>query len=294
MMVSFYSYKQDIGCTMAAVNVGILLCQRFSKKVLVVDWNLTNPKLSHRLEEIAKPPTVGLIDIFAEYETLVDSDLPITAERLPDCRSRVNQTSVSGLDYLPAYSSRGNQFSTVQGVSFDWSLFYTDYYGGAIIQHLREQWSQTYDIVLLISEKGFTTGAAICTRQLADLLLLMLDMDARGFDASLQVARSFNSPEVLKDGRERFLLPMPSRIGTAAEIQQLNQFRRRLRERFADFLPHDFDRDQYFSSLEVPFVPYYEFGNNLAVLDERGKPSTLSTAYLQLSQYLVRLLIKGR
>ncbi len=72
MIYTFYSYKGGVGRSMALANVAALLA-KWSKKVLVVDWDLEAPGIerffnnsSHHLSKKRKT-TPGLVDLIHSY-----------------------------------------------------------------------------------------------------------------------------------------------------------------------------------------------------------------------------------
>lgn len=287
MIATVYSYKPDVGCTMAAVNIAIALSQESAKRVLLVDWNFAEPKVLLWLKELSESPAGSFIDLLSQYKALIDGELPITADRLPKKENFVNATSIPGLDYLPASVESGIDYRRL--TSFDWVGFYRDYHGGAIVEHLREQWAREYDVAIVVSNKGISDAASVCTMQVADVIVLMIPMSTQQLEASDEVARTLCSPELKRNGRPVKILPVLSRV-SVVERQHRFEFRERVREAFSKYLPPEIEGSAYFDEVQIPDVPYYGYGHEIALLRESDKDRlSMAWVYRALARYLLAL-----
>jgi MinD-like ATPase involved in chromosome partitioning or flagellar assembly len=283
MLVTFCSYKPEVGCTMAAVNIGILLCQDFAKRVLIVDFNFAAPRLAGAVQEISEPPQSSLFDFFVTYQKAIDGDLPITGDSSFLTPPGVNATSVDGFDYLPASKQR----SVLKGlVAFDWNVFYRDYYGGALIEEIKNHWVHAYDYVFVTSGKGFTDSASICTVQLADVIVLMMDASPDSFEGSLELARRVNAGRIKRDRKTVTILPVRTRVNMA-ERELYIRNRERIENAFSEYLPRQFDVAKYFDEVQIPESPYFAATNDIAVLKEKRHALSISRSYGLLSQYVL-------
>lgn len=287
MITAFYSYTPGVGCTMASVNIAILLCKEFRKRVLLVDWNFATPKLLMWMESISQSPTATFINLLSEYKSLIEGEQPISTEMLPLCRNFANPTAIPGLDFLPV--SSGSELDNSTLASFDWAEFYADYNGGAIIEHIRNQWSQAYDIVIVISEKGMSDAASVCTLQVADVVVLMMSMNNWEIKAAEMIAQSIRNPELKRDGRPINVLPVPSKTSLfEAELRQ--KLREYLRAMFSQHLPYGINATDYFSGIEIPAIPYYEMSHEIAVLHEPlARPQIIVESYREIVKRLLTL-----
>jgi MinD-like ATPase involved in chromosome partitioning or flagellar assembly len=287
MIVTFYSYKPDVGCTMAGVNIAILLCEKFQKKALLVDWNFAAPKLLGWLGSASQPPVGTLIGLLNGYRSLIEGEQPISADQLPKCGEFVNPTTIPGLEFVPACG--GTEIGEARLTSFDWEEFYRDYHGGGIVEHIRAQWTHTYDFVIVLSGKGISKVASVCTLHVPDVVVLMMSMNPQEIQASLQVARMIRTLGLQRDARKASILPVPSRV-EFAEYSLLQELRQRVQESFSRYLPAGIDPSIYFPEIDIPNIPYYRYASEIAVLREDGNdPKSISRSYLALARYLVAL-----
>ncbi len=289
MIVSLYSNKENIGCTMAAVNMGILLSNHFSKKTLIVNWNFAASKLANNLSSICKSPSKSLIDVLSYYKNLIDSDKPILLEHLVQCRNYANLTSINNLYYLPASIKNDTVFD--KSVSFDWIEFYEVYQGGFLIDHLKSQWEKDYEVVLIVSERGASDAAAICTIQLPDVIIMMVDMNMNGIWASLQLIQRFISSRKEMGVRELKFLPVLSKIDdTNRNIQE--QILMTMKEQFSKYLPMEIDSNKYFNEVGLQYVPYYSYDHKAipVLYDPQTRRASLFRDYMTITQYLVDII----
>ncbi len=93
-----------------------------------------------------------------------------------------------------------------------------------------------------------------------------------------------------EDYRPLSIFPLPSRIENAEEALK-NEWRAKYQHLFEDLFRDMFelsecDLSPYFDQVVLPHVPYYAYGENIAVLQERSDALSLSTAYEAILQEL--------
>lgn len=168
-VVTFYSFKGGVGRTMALVNVAALLAER-GMRVLVVDFDLEAPGISAYRQFAPANASPGIVDFVSNFMSTA------TAPRVED---HIVQCSLPGDEdrsiwIMPA-GKRDDDYASKLG-AIDWSHLYQDLKGYLFIEDLRQQWaahSAAFDYVLIDSRTGHTDVGGICTRQLADLDVLM-------------------------------------------------------------------------------------------------------------------------
>ncbi|MFO1431221.1 MAG: hypothetical protein U1F76_13945 [Candidatus Competibacteraceae bacterium] len=156
------------------------------------------------------------------------------------------------------------------------------------MEEIRKQWVKAYDFVLLISEKGFTDGASVCTIQLADLIILMIDMSDYGLKKSIEFARQVNIPGIREDGRPAMILPVPSRVHRS-ELNRVLEFKSMMiRNIFSQYLPPSIDADDYFNNVYISEFSRYSYVHEIPVIYEPPLDrNTISHEYRILSKYIV-------
>jgi hypothetical protein len=289
MILAIYSHKDEVGCTMAAVNMGVLLCRDLGKRVLLVDWNFAGAKLLPWVQNLRESPTgdlmnSGLLELLTAFEALLEGDIPISADRLPRWQDYTYSTTIPGLVYMPL-----TKRSLVSGhvALFDWASFYRNNLGGAVVEYLKEEWRKSFDMVIAISGKRASNSASVCTLQLADTIMLMMSPNLQEIESSRQVAQMISLHRQRK-GKPVRILPILSSV-LNAEKGLLQEIRKKV-EDFSVFLPAEIDASTFNRCAEIPFLPYYSYSSEIAALVEKDEDEIgLSSAYRRICHQLVAL-----
>ena len=163
-VVTFYSYKDGVGRTMALVNTAVELATN-GRKVLIVDFDLEAPGISTYSPFTSLTMSPGIVEYVTEYVRTAQA--PPAADYIQECK--VNTSSIW---VLPA-GTRDVGYSTLLH-SIDWNVLYTRFHGYELFEDLKQQWAQQgFDYVLIDSRTGYTDVGGICTRHLPDAVVLM-------------------------------------------------------------------------------------------------------------------------
>ncbi|MFC5007713.1 FxSxx-COOH system tetratricopeptide repeat protein [Dactylosporangium cerinum] len=309
-VVTFYSFKGGTGRTMAVANVAWILAAH-GQRVLVVDWDLESPGL-HRffrpfITDSMLAGTGGVIDLIRRYEgaarkaSLVDPGAP---GRLDHARyARVSQEAFSikwefgnggVLDFLSAGRHNHHYSRSISGLN--WDDFYEELDGDTFFTALREDMKANYDYTLIDSRTGLSDVADICTVHLPDTLVTCFTLSEQGIDGAAEVAQAISrktirsGPPSTRSSRRIRVLPVPMRIDPA-ELKKAETGKLVAKQRFAG-LPEglsETDRDQYWTTVEVPYRAFYAYEETLATFeDERGQPGTLLAAFETMTGYITK------
>jgi MinD-like ATPase involved in chromosome partitioning or flagellar assembly len=296
-IVTFYSYKGGTGRTMALANIAWILAAN-GKRVLVADWDLESPGL-HRffrpfLNQTAVSATPGVIDMITEYKwaTMRTHDLDP-----PDWHreyAKVQRYAVSlewdfPHDGLLDFLSAGRQIPDYSSAvaSIDWDAFYEEYGGGLFIDALRDDMRANYDYTLVDSRTGLSDVADICTVHLPDVLVDCFTLSDQGIEGAAAVAK-----DIAKRYADRGIriLPVPMRIDEG-EKEKADAGRALARARFDGF-PTDMaaaDAARYWSSMEIPYRPFYAYEETLATFgDLPGQATSILSALERLTGFITR------
>ncbi|MBU2665593.1 tetratricopeptide repeat protein [Actinoplanes bogorensis] len=294
-VVTFYSYKGGTGRTMALANVAWILAAA-GKRVLVADWDLESPGLHRFFRPFIDPDALadsgGVIELVRGYEqaTLTDVDRDDDWHR---DYARVSRHAFTidwehfpegaTLDFLGAGSQNQDYARSVY--ERDWDEFYERYGGGQLFDALREDMKKRYDYALIDSRTGWSDVAGICTVHMPDVLIDCFTFSEQGIDGAATVAANVASQQ----GRRQIrILPVPMRVDLA-ELQRADAGRLAARQRFGG-LPAAMtaaERDAYWSTVEVPYVPFYAYEETLATFGDRpGSRSSMLAAYETITKYL--------
>jgi tetratricopeptide (TPR) repeat protein len=300
-IITFYSYKGGTGRSMTLANVAWILASN-GKRVLVVDWDLEAPGL-HRyfspfLVDKNLTSSEGVIDFVIDYATEAMTP-PQEGEVVPrdwyvehaDLARYAASLEWDGWDFPgegtldfvsagcqgPSYSTRVN--------TFDWQSFYDRHGGGVFLETVKEKLREEYDYVLLDSRTGVSDTSGICTVQMPDVLAVCFTLNNQSIEGAAAIAASVSRQR--GDSGLR-IFPVPMRI-ELAETDKLEVRRVYARRRFALFPEHldGGQREQYWSDVEMLYVPYYAYEEVLAVFKDRpGATVSLLGAAERLTSHL--------
>ncbi|MEV7322599.1 FxSxx-COOH system tetratricopeptide repeat protein [Streptomyces sp. NPDC093970] len=288
-IVTFYSYKGGVGRTMAVANVAWILAAN-GHRVLAADWDFETPGLHSYFHPFLPPDTVqsttGLVDLFADFvEFSAEERLHgTTEEEIHQRYARVMPHVVSvdwafpgrgSLEFLSA--GRRNRDYQSMLASFAWDDLDERFLGA-----LREDMRREYDFVLLDSRSGLSDPVEICTRYLPDTLVSCFTLSGQSIDGAAQAARYIARHS---RGRDIAVLPVAMRVGEARpDALAAGQHLARLR---FPGLPSGLQPDaldRYWTDIRVPYRPFYEYEEILAVFgDPPGEPDSLLAAYERLA-----------
>ncbi|MFE6866932.1 FxSxx-COOH system tetratricopeptide repeat protein [Kitasatospora sp. NPDC057692] len=301
-VVTFYSFKGGTGRTMALANLGWILASQ-GLRVLVVDWDLEAPGLHRYYHPLLVDPelhaTDGLIDMLRAYvdEALPGPDRPgpgpdprdwlAAPGRLEQylCGLALDLPDGGRLDLMPA--GRQNAAYSAAVTSFNWRSFYTraDIRGAEFLYALREQWTSSYDYVLIDSRTGVSDTSGICTVLMPDTVVDCFTLGAQSIRGGVDAARAI----VDADEREIRVLPVPMRVEDA-ERAGLAAGRDLAHDAFDPYLGRWLDpgrRAEYWRDVEVPYKPFYAYEEVPAtIVDRPGQGRTLLAAFERLADWL--------
>ena len=292
-IVTFYSYKGGTGRTMALANVGWILAST-GLKVLVIDWDLDSPGLHRYFHPFvdstfvsATPGVIELINDYAWAATVQEDNRANDWHRqyakiLPHAVS-LNWPGFPGegtLDYVSA--GRQNRDYSSSLTSIDWDNFYDRLGGGQFIDALREDMKAHYDYTLIDSRTGLSDIADICTVHLPDILVDCFTLNYQSIEGAAAVAKSVDQRYHYRNIR---VLPVPMRVDEA-EKDKADAGLDLARTKFDPFpkAMSEYDKNDYWASVVIPYKPYYNFEETLAAFgDAPRSPLTLLGAYERLA-----------
>lgn len=304
MIYTFYSFKGGVGRSMALANVAHwLYCQGLS--VVMVDWDLEAPGLESffcaSAEEVEKVrSSLGVIDMLGAYERQFPylpaqdpfSELPPLENHLVTLEPRIDYAaprhSNGKLRLLPAGWRSGSRFADyAEAVQcFDWEAFYLKFDGQRYFDWLREQLLKAGDVVLVDSRTGISEMSGVCTRQLADVVVVVCAPNAQNLKGTLDMVQTFISPEVHEArGRGLEIVVLPARVD-ASDSKGHDEFREEFMKHTGGLTPrlfHEWKRTNW--HLKIPYTPQYSYKESL-VTGVRGANEELEQAYKGLAAHL--------
>jgi MinD-like ATPase involved in chromosome partitioning or flagellar assembly len=278
-ILTFYSYKGGVGRTMAVANISVLLAQQ-GLRVLAVDWDLEAPGL-HRYFSNLKVTTekLGLLDFFLDSAQAPDSP--------PDWRSYASTVTIDSAAQLTMLTAgRLDDGYERKVLQFNWNHYFQKQNGGAVLESLRRQWIESFDVILIDSRTGITDSGGICTVQMPDILVPIFSANHQSLDGTKQVVlRAQQARQELAYDRTRLLIfPLISRFDSRTEYREsqtwLKLFAEQLKDFYHDWLPKDASVLQILERTKLPYVAFFSFGEKLPVITEgTTDPESLGFAY---------------
>ncbi|MFS8098892.1 tetratricopeptide repeat protein [Lentzea alba] len=273
MIVTFYSYKGGVGRSFCLANVAVQLA-RWGNRVLCVDFDLDAPGLHEYFRPFLNQAIDGgLAEVItgeAEWtDVVVSPAVPETTDLHLLAAGRMDES----------YADRAQALS--------WPDLFAEHDLGWRFEKMREEWEEYFDFVLIDSRTGVTDIGGICTAQLPDVLVLCVAPNRQNLVGTLDVAkRAAAARDRLPYDRAGLLyLPVLSRFDGREEYERARTWRTTMAEQLAplytSWLPTDQNDDQLELGLvertTVPYLPYWSFGEEIAVVGERsGNPETVS------------------
>lgn len=312
-VVTFYSFKGGVGRSMALANIACILANKHEKNVLMIDWDLDAPGLhqffySKGIDGSRK----GLIDLFAQIQSCIDQSLN-KKEKATEMENQeiteifdsislsdyIQKTDIPNLSLITCGNKDEKYSSSVR--NFEWvnlfkkapNLFYL----------FAENLTRSYHYVLVDSRTGYTDTSGICTMLMPEILVLVFTPNTQSISGVIELLqKATNYRKESDDFRPLMAFPLPTRIDNA-ELERKNSWRMGNKKTNIKGYQPEFENafkgiyglkdcklDSYFDKVQVPYVPYYAYGEEIAVLRERGdEVNTLSENYEDFATFLISL-----
>jgi MinD-like ATPase involved in chromosome partitioning or flagellar assembly len=282
-IVTFYSYKGGVGRSMALANIAVLLARR-GLRVLTVDWDLEAPGLERYFSNFEiHTGGPGLLRMFMEARDRETADFRSFTCTF-DCEGRYPVTLLASGRELDEDYSRNLE-------RFDWEDFFANR-GGHFVEHLRQQWREQFDIVLIDSRTGLSDTGGICTIQIPDIVVAMFTANYQSLFGVRDVMRLAQKARqgLAYDRMPLSILPLPARWGVQ-EFQEtrvwLDRIAEGVKEFCEDWLPGTLRVRDVVESLKIPQIAYFSFGEKLAVVEQgTSDPQGMGFVYHKVASFL--------
>ncbi len=305
-VITFYSYKGGTGRSMALANVACLLAEHdpAGKGILMVDWDLEAPGLQRFFQGRLRLPGVtalladaelddqpGLLELFEALATTLAEQPTLDEEAAEELFTAVQwqqfvlETDIPGLFMLKAgrfdasYAQRLN--------TFRWEELYNR--APWLMRRFAELLSATYQYTLIDSRTGVSDISNICTMLMPEKLVVVFTPNRQSLTGIMHLVRQATDYRRQSDDlRPLLVFPLPSRV-ELAEHELYDAWRMGNAERGITGYQPQFeqlfrevydlpscDLSAYFDEVQIQHVPYYAYGEEIAVLNERNRSSRLS------------------
>jgi len=324
-IVTFYSYKGGTGRTMALANVACLLARnQTAGDVLMIDWDLEAPGLHQFFrnkfqnqftgvsnQDRALDERLGLLDLFRELNETICTSLAPDEEQSEksaiqmidnlDLERFTLETDISHLYLLKAGQFDGKYAARVS--TFQWEELYNR--SPWLISAFATRLAKEFRYVLIDSRTGLSDTSGICTMLMPEKLVVVFTPNFQSLTGILGlIRRATNYRRHSNDLRPLVAFPLPSRIDMSEDKlrelwryeenseQGITGYQKQFEELFEEVydLP-ECDLEDYLNEVQIQHVPRYAYGEEIAVLVERGKERlSLTRSYENFTERLVELI----
>lgn len=161
---------------------------------------------------------------------------------------------------------------------FNWRDFYDNWNGGQLIEAMRAQLRHEAAFTLVDSRTGLTDIGGVCTVHLPDTVVFVFAYNGQNIDGIEKIAAELSdsgNPTLAALRRGPTLHFMPSRKELTGDPQRQRNWEAAAEEKFSPFCGPQIKEKfgnviNYLRKLAVPYVPYFAYGEEIAVRDDRG------------------------
>lgn len=290
-VITFYSWKGGVGRSFALANVGVQLALG-GLRVLLIDWDLEAPGLERYffptsqggpspVDVVESKNLSGLLGLLCEVN-MASSDLELLNQWKSRCsqinilsnsnsQSMTESSNIQGILSLLGSGIRSGQYSELLQ-TFSWRSFFSEKNGVDLIERLRCQWLEDYDIVLVDSRTGLTDSGSVCTVQLPEILVLVFTACSQSIEEGLRFIDGVqHARKLFPNSLGRLtIIPLLSRWDGEDEVDLATEWQSRIEPIICPYveswLPKDFAVRRMLEELRVPHVARFSFGEQLPVL----------------------------
>ncbi|MBF0275028.1 MAG: tetratricopeptide repeat protein, partial [Nitrospinae bacterium] len=187
--VTFYSYKGGVGRTLALVNTAYALATESNAKVVAVDFDLEAPGIDviPPFNEI-QTEKGGIVEYIAAYS---DREKP-DPQKLPSLKPYASKVKgVKNLTLIPAGRKDGTYQENLCKIS--WQELYKNKRGFDFFENLKKKIEEEFnpDYLLIDSRTGLADIAGITTHQLAEMIVLIFNLNSQNILGAEKAYMSF-------------------------------------------------------------------------------------------------------
>ena len=226
--ITFYSFKGGVGRSMAVINVaGIIAARGF--RVLVIDMDLEAPGISYLATEVTgseERPQPGIVDFLSDAvergrESALFGESAAMAVARYCGRYELPEGAPNGsLHIMPAGRLDGDYPARLERLGLPDLYRVGD--GLALIRAFKQavQESGLFDYVFIDSRTGFSDESGICTRDLADYLMIVSGLNKQNVEGTAQFLAALRKATGGERRFEVILSPVPNGEDTLVDQRE--------------------------------------------------------------------------
>lgn len=262
--VTFYSFKGGVGRSMALINTAGILAGRRGFRVLVLDLDLEAPGLSYldpKSPDVTPaqvqqglPLQPGFVDLLmdakergeeADLFKLSGADLEAKYTRQIKIPPPLREFPDGSLRIMPAGRFDHNYAQRLDALNLN--ALYREGLGEPLIRAFKKKLVESgrYHYVLVDSRTGISEGAGICTRDLADYVMVLSGLNRQNVEGTSEFLAEFRVATAGKKQFQIILSPIPN-----GEDELLERRRGVAEQKFQEAWG-----DKVELTLEIPYHP---------------------------------------
>ncbi len=195
--VTFYSFKGGVGRTSALINSAIVRA-RSGSKVVVVDFDFEAPGLNlycNKIDGSCGAKSEGIVEYFSDKSpSLIGRSLSLT--------KNISSKNGGDLWLIPAGNIHSKKYTEAID-SLKWSHIFEHMNGELVLENFKNQIVREFDepdYVFIDSRTGITEIGGVCTRYLADIVVMLTSLNNQNIQGTAAI---YND---LDDGNKKFIL----------------------------------------------------------------------------------------
>ena len=154
-----------------------------------------------------------------------------------------------------------------------------------LFSELSAKLASKFDYVLIDSRTGVTDAGGVCTMLMPEKLVLVFTPNRQSLYGGIEITRRTTEYRLKSDDLRSYVVyPLPSRVD-AGELELRRAWRAVYQEKFEALFRETYALDScdlscYFDEIQIPYVPRYAYGEDVAVLREESQDRfSLSRCY---------------
>lgn len=200
--ITFYSYKGGVGRTSALVNSAILRANE-GNKVVIMDFDLEAPGVGSYLSSLdnnfndSKPGILDYLNVYLEQGQI----LSLENDLAYDLSGILNKANGGSLWVIGAGNTKDKNYSRKLD-EIRWGRIFKEKQGDLLLKNLKRQIEKEFDadFVFIDSRTGITETGGVCTKYLADKIVVLSSLNNQNIKGTSAVLAD------LKNSVKEFIL----------------------------------------------------------------------------------------
>ncbi|HDP0014249.1 TPA: hypothetical protein P5R78_001727, partial [Legionella pneumophila] len=199
---TFYSYKGGVGRTSSLINTALLKAIS-GDRVVVLDFDLEAPGITSYVNEIAQKnkksidmdTRPGILEYF--YDAIEHNCISSLKTNAITCED-LNLKIEGKIWFVGAGNTSDPKYSKKLG-ALNWAKIFEEKQGALLLENLKRQIETEFDnpdYVFIDSRTGITETGGVCTRYLADLVVMLTSLNEQNIIGTSKIYKAFKKSNI--------------------------------------------------------------------------------------------------